>query len=177
MRLATASGPVPSSRLIRPRRTAAVARGSADLASPINPRQGLSFSTASVRSGSRTQATIRSALRPFSPFPLLDAAPQTGPLFRKRTPVAGYPARIRNLLRWRMFLPRIGPTAAAFEQLVGAEVKRPGRARTGGCACACALRRRSRSRPPVRSAARPAHPLLSADPRLARCALLPAAFR
>src|SRR3954453_15775457 len=42
-------GAVPSSRLVRPRRTAAVARGSADLASPIDPRQGLSFSTASVR--------------------------------------------------------------------------------------------------------------------------------
>ena len=34
-------GAVPSSRLIRPRRTAAVARGSADLASSITPRQGL----------------------------------------------------------------------------------------------------------------------------------------
>jgi hypothetical protein len=117
------------------------------------------------------------SMRPLSPFTLLDAAPQTGPLFRKRTPAAGYPARIRKLLRWQKFLPRIEPTAAAVEQLVGAEVKCPGRARTGGCACACVLRRRSRSRPPARSAARPAHPLLSADPSLARCALPPAAFR
>ena len=67
--------------------------------------------------------------------------------------------------------------AAAFEQLVGAEVKRPGRARTGGCACACALRRRSRWRPPARSAARPAHPPRSAARSLARCGLPPAAFR
>ena len=65
----------------------------------------------------------------------------------------------------------------AFEQLVGAEVKRPGRARTGGCACACVLRRRSRWRPPARSAARPARPLLSAARSLARCGLPPAAFR
>ena len=77
MRLATASGPVSSSRLIRPRRTAAVARGSADLASPINPRQGLSFLTASVRNGSRTQATIRSALRPFRSFPGFGSRPET----------------------------------------------------------------------------------------------------
>ena len=82
MRLATASGPVSSSRLIRPRRTAAVARGSADLASPINPRQALSFLTASVRNGSRTQATIRSALRPSRPSTGLDGIPESRRLFR-----------------------------------------------------------------------------------------------
>ena len=58
MRLGLHRGAVPSRRLIRPRRTAAVARGSADLASPINPRQGLSFLTASVRNPGYDQVRI-----------------------------------------------------------------------------------------------------------------------
>jgi hypothetical protein len=37
-----------------------------------------------------------SASRPSSPFPLLDAAPQTGPSFRKRAPAARYPSRSRQ---------------------------------------------------------------------------------
>ena len=61
-RLADKWGAVPSSRLIRPRRTAAVARGSADWASSITPRQGLvRFAPVSVIEAGQTPARKRTS--------------------------------------------------------------------------------------------------------------------
>jgi len=54
------------------------------LGQPYQPSPRPEFFTASVRNGSRTQATIRSALRPLPPYTVLDGVAESGRPFRSR---------------------------------------------------------------------------------------------
>ena len=142
------------------------------------PRSAYALPQSSLKADVPLSATSRrpAASRPSSPFALLDDAVLQPDVRSRSGPGCLRPCSNTQTPQTADVVTRIGPNAA-FEQLVGAEVTRPGRARTGGCACAFALRRRSRWRPPARSAARPAHPPRSAARSLERCGLPPAAFR